>query len=88
MSEMVKRVAKAIVKSYMVTGPDALMIAEEMARIAIKAMRNPTKSMVVEGEATIYEHTAEAEEWSLESTRNGWQAMIDDALKATAPEQS
>lgn len=83
MSEMVDRVANAIrAKSREIymrvnmrwddpeeTQPINAEEAAEIARAAIEAMREPTKKMV---EAGTYRHAVYEE---------GWQAMIDAALK-------
>lgn len=50
-----------------------------MARVAIATMREPTLAMLSRGEATIFEYAACAEEWQMDVTREGYQAMIDAA---------
>jgi hypothetical protein len=51
-----------------------------VARAAIAAMREPTRRMLNDGEATCFEHRATAEDWSLSITKETWQAMINAAL--------
>ena len=72
MSEMVERVAKAIAAefSHLGTGWD------EIARAAIAAMREPTEAM----------KSVEGVHWGYSchvcgGLKEGWQAMIDEALK-------
>lgn len=51
------------------------------ARAAIAAMREPTDAMVSESEKAIFEHMAEARDWTLQAAKDGWRAGIDEALK-------
>ena len=51
------------------------------ARAAIASMREPTKEMVETGELTIFEDQARQAEFSMDLTRVGWRAMIDEALR-------
>jgi hypothetical protein len=51
------------------------------ARVAIEAMREPTEAMAKAMECDIFEWTARAEEWQLQSVKEGWRAGIDEALK-------
>jgi len=74
MSEMVERVAKAI-RLRDTTDEFA------MARAAISAMRDPTPVMSSAGEIATFKHMAREADWSLKATVDGWQAMIDEALR-------
>lgn len=74
MSEMVERVAKAIIKArtYRAGTADGdvnaiRLFAEQEARAAIEAMREPTQAMLERGD-----HGTSA---------SGWANMIDEALK-------
>jgi len=83
MSEMVERVAKALVDRL---GESGLIYASpefrrRLSRAAIAAMREPTPDMVRQGEMQMFEHMAEARDWTVKATLDAWQAMIDAALK-------
>lgn len=79
MSEMIERVAKAIEEA------DANGFSKlpywECAKVAIEAMREPTSEMIKEGESEFFEFRPSPQDWTLASTKNCWQAMIDEALK-------
>lgn len=94
-SEMVERVARAICEKSpacaignqrpdsrdTLSGDPLWMAFATMARAAIAAMREPTEEMVKEGEEEIFEHMAESAVWSRDATKEGYCAMIDEALK-------
>lgn len=100
MTNMVDRVAREILAAHDFTkndgaeggwdtlAPDWQECFRAMARAAIKALREPTFTMLYEGEGLCdfvmpdgFENTREARQAEL---RCGWQAMIDAAL--THPE--
>jgi hypothetical protein len=68
MSEMIERVAQAISGSD--KPEDVLKIHRNRARLALKAMDEPTAAMLRAGE-----------EYNCENVRAVWQAMLDEALK-------
>lgn len=67
MTDMVERVAKALVEAWPSWGTWDDEVARDGARAAIAAMREPTEAML------------NTPEWL--SIRHRWQAMIDEALK-------
>lgn len=82
MSEMIERVALAISGSDALT--NVLAIHRSRARLAIAAMREPTKAMI--DEAMIQPHPSVQESGGLiehgrAAIRIDYQAMIDEALK-------
>lgn len=97
MSEMIERVAKAIMecptqqKFYADMPPNELMVlmearGNELARAAIEAMRNPTDAMVKSGsEIILREGTEDSENVSaryfVTHADNSYVAMIDEALR-------
>jgi hypothetical protein len=73
MSEMVERVAKVLRDNF---DPGWEPDFQEMARDAIKAMREPTDEMIWAAEQTHSEELA---------ARFAWQSMIDVAIHGPAP---
>lgn len=71
MSEMIERVAKAIMSEE---SPDSLDQYSAMARAAIEAMREPSRAMVEAMSKTVGENRDPA------PTAAAWYAMIDVAL--------
>jgi hypothetical protein len=53
----------------------------EAARAALQALREPTPEMLDAAEATIFEYAPRSEQWQLDATKRGWQAMIDKAFE-------
>lgn len=96
---MIEVVAKAICRGLLGddVNPDALWDAgpaelrgkpmwwyyRPAARLAIAAMRQPTKEMVARGEEHIFEHRGISEGWMLDRAEVGYSAMIDAALAET-----
>jgi hypothetical protein len=80
MSEMAERVRDNIMLNVHKVGTGA-MDWDDVARCVIGVMREPTDSMIRAGECEIFEHRASADDWALQATKEGWQAMIDEALK-------
>lgn len=70
-NEMIERVAKAIKFSKNEV---------DMAISVIKAMREPTERMIIEGEKELFEHMPEAKDWSLSYTKEAYQSMIDSII--------
>lgn len=83
MSEMVERVAKAILETMDLTDGLDGTAAENYARAAIEAMREPTEAMFCAGDERIIEalndHTRILRH--VTPAQDAWQAMIDEALK-------
>ncbi len=81
MTEMIERVAKAIYLEFE-NRPDYAqlqmngVIAEELARAAIEAMREPTEAML---EAAFKTHNAQ--HLTAASYKKPWQAVIDKLLE-------
>jgi hypothetical protein len=69
MSDMVERVAKAIMAAE---NPDSADQYSEMARAAIEAMREPTKDMAIMGHSELIEGG---------DIHSVWDAMIDEAIQ-------
>ncbi len=80
MSEMIERAARAIATSLEVS-PESWRDHVDEARAVIQAMREPTEAMIRAGEGEIFEHRANADDWALQATKEGWEAMIDEALR-------
>lgn len=81
MSGMVGRVAGAIreirVGEHYCLAPDE---AEEIARAAIEAMREPTAKMIASADAKAYGGIAPGE-MQYHDAKHTWESMIDAALK-------
>ncbi len=71
MSEMIERVAKALVEAWPSWGTWGDEEARKGARAAIEAMREPTEAMVIAG----------GKQLDCAFERQCWRAMIDAALK-------
>jgi hypothetical protein len=89
-SQMVYNVTLAIIRAFFDREPDqngerTFTVSpadnEDLAIAALKAIREPTDAMVRAGECEVFEHRANADEWALQAIKEGWQAMIDEALK-------
>lgn len=87
MNEMVERVARALEASFskdyqrVLLDQPALSIRgtpEELASVAIAAMRTPTAAMMEAGESTVTA-SEDGECWEMNAA-DSWQAMIDAAL--------
>ena len=77
MSELIDRVALAFTGLHITTADGSVVAAEDVARAAVYAMREPTFGMC---EApTHYNGSAKDEE----AISNTWKAMIDAALHPT-----
>ena len=96
MSEMVDKVSAALAQSFKdAVAASAGMAFEETgvtlpqkavwdryARVAIKALREPTKAMAFEGYGVMPESDGEGGAWNTsESATELWHAMIDKALE-------
>lgn len=83
---MIEQVAKALAPMCYGKGNMPMAIARDMARVAIAAMREPTDMM---GRLGYYQAEDCIKDRDCgDAGIHVWRAMIDEALKPTAPEQS
>jgi len=83
MSEMVERVTNAIYDAMDIADSLAVPEAERYARAAIKAMREATYPMLLEGQGVVNlsEEVGRFEFISRDECQEIWETMIDEALK-------